>query len=79
MKSEAVVGWLMWNTMRLLAGLGLAVLAGGVLMLVWFMFEVGLAWVSIVVLAGAVVLLATMVKRALEGPIADSTAGEIVE
>ena len=79
MNSEAVVGWLMWNAMRLLAGLGLAVLAGGVVMLVWFMFEVGLAWVSIVLLAGAVALLATIVKRVIDGPTGDSAPSEIVE
>jgi hypothetical protein len=62
-----MVGWLMWNTMRLLAGVGLLTLAGGVVMLIWFMFEVGLAWVSIVVLAGVVVLLVTLVRRALSG------------
>ena len=36
-------------------------------MLIWFMFEVGLAWVSIVVLAGVVVLLVTLVRAALSG------------
>jgi len=67
MNTGAMVGWLMWNTMRLLAGVGLLTLAGGVVMLIWFMFEVGLAWVSIVVLAGVVVLLVTLVRRALSG------------
>ena len=67
MNTDAMVGWLMWNTMRLLAGVGLLILAGGVVMLIWFMFEVGLAWVSIVVLAGVVVLLVTLVRAALSG------------
>jgi hypothetical protein len=67
MNTGAVVGWLMWNTLRLLAGLGLLILAGGVVMLIWFMFDAGLAWVAIVVLAGAVGLLATFVRRALSG------------
>jgi hypothetical protein len=79
MNPEAVLGWLMWNTMRLLAGLGLAILAGGVVMLIWFMFDAGLAWVSIVVLIGAVVLLATFVRRVVAGPTGTSATGEIVE
>jgi len=81
MNSTAVVGWLMWNTMRLLAGVGLAILGGSVVMLIWFMFEVGLAWVSIAFIAGAVVLLVTFVRRALAGfgPPSASAAGEIIE
>jgi hypothetical protein len=51
-----MIGWLMWNGMRVLAALGLLILGGGVVLLVWFMFEVGLAWIAIVVIA--VVLLA---------------------
>jgi hypothetical protein len=74
-----VIGWLMWNTMRLLAALGLIILGAGVVMLVWFMFDVGLAWVSIVVLAGAALLLATFVRRVLSGPTTESAASEIVE
>jgi hypothetical protein len=67
MNSTAVVGWLMWNTMRLLAGIGLAILGVSVVILIWFMFEVGLAWVSIAFLVGALVLLASFVRRALAG------------
>jgi hypothetical protein len=81
MKSTAVVGWLIWNTMRLLAAIGLAILGGSVVMLIWFMFEVGLAWVSIALIAGALVLLVTFVRRALSGlgPANSSAAGEIIE
>jgi hypothetical protein len=71
----------MWNAMRLLAALGLVILGGVVVMLIWFMFEVGLAWVSIVALVGAVALLAVFVRRALAGygPSADSAVGDIIE
>jgi hypothetical protein len=72
----------MWNTMRALAALGLLVLGGGVLMLVWFMFEVGLAWVSFVVIAGALVLLGVFVRRVLTGLGPSTSAGaasEIIE
>jgi hypothetical protein len=48
-----VIGWLMWNTMRLLAGLGLTILGGGVVLLIWFMFDVGFAWISFVFLGTA--------------------------
>jgi hypothetical protein len=74
-----MLGWLMWNTMRFMAALGLAVLGGSVVLLIWFMFDVGLAWVAVAVLVGALVLLGTFVRRLAEGPTADSAAGEIVE
>lgn len=72
----------MWNGMRALAALGLAILGGSVLMLVWFMFEVGLAWVSFVVIAGALVLLAVFVRRLLTGlgpSTSSSAASELIE
>jgi hypothetical protein len=46
----------MWNGMRVLAALGLVILGGAVVLLVWFMFVVGLAWVSIVVIAVALLV-----------------------
>jgi hypothetical protein len=72
----------MWNTMRALAALGFVILGGGVFMLVLFMFEVGLAWVSFVVIAGALVLLAVFARRLLTGlgPSTSATAAsEIIE
>ena len=72
----------MWNMMRALAALGFVVLGGGVLMLVWFMFVVGLAWVSFVVIAGALVLLAVFVRRLLTGLGPATNAGaasEVIE
>jgi hypothetical protein len=80
MNWTAVVGWLIWNTMRLLAALGLTVLAGMVGLLIWFMFDAGLAWISIVLLAAGLVLVFSFVKRVQIGPLANSDAGrEIVE
>jgi hypothetical protein len=57
-----MIGWLMWNGMRLMAALGLTVLAGSLVMLIWFMFDVGFAWISFVVI-GLLVLLAVFVLR----------------
>ena len=75
-----MAGWLIWSTMRLLAGLGLAVLGGMVVLLIWFLFEAGLAWIAIVLIAAGGVLLATFVQRVRIGPLASSDpAQEIVE
>jgi hypothetical protein len=59
-----MLGWFMWNGMRVLAGLGLLVAGGSLVLLIWFMFEVGLAWVAFVAI-GLVLLLAWLVLRAL--------------
>jgi len=56
----------MWNGMRLLAALGLTILGGSVVLLIWFMFDVGFAWISIVALASAVVLAVHFLRRAHE-------------
>jgi hypothetical protein len=62
--STAVMGWFIWNTMRALAALGLTLLATSVVLAVWFMFKVGLAWVAILVIVLALVL-ALLTLRAL--------------
>lgn len=49
-------GWLLWNAMRLFAALGLAVLAGSLALLVWFLFVVGFAWIAILVIGLAMLL-----------------------
>jgi hypothetical protein len=59
-----MLGWFMWNGMRVFAGLGLLILGGSVVLLIWFMFEVGLAWVAFVAIA-LVLLLASLVLRAV--------------
>jgi energy-converting hydrogenase Eha subunit E len=64
MLSAAMLGWFLWNGMRVLAGLGLVVLGGSLFLLIWFMFEVGLAWVAFVAI-GLVLLLASLVLRAV--------------
>jgi hypothetical protein len=70
-----MIGWLMWNTMRLMAALGLTVLAGSLAMLIWFMFEVGFAWISFIII-GLLVLLGTFVlRRALALRKRDSDSG----
>jgi hypothetical protein len=60
-----MIGWLMWNGMRLMAALGLTVLAGSLVMLIWFMFDVGFAWLSFVVIGLLVLLAVFVLKRAL--------------
>ena len=60
-----MIGWLMWNGMRLMAALGLTVLAGSLVMLIWFMFDVGFAWISFVVIGLLVVMAVFVLRRAL--------------
>jgi hypothetical protein len=59
-----MLGWFMWNGMRALAGLGLLILGGSVFLFVWFMFEVGLAWVAFVAIA-LLLVLAWLALRAI--------------
>ena len=53
--------------MRLLAALGVTVLAGGIVLLIWFMFDVGFAWISWVAIGGALLLVLVFVRRVLTG------------
>jgi hypothetical protein len=62
-----MIGWLMWNGMRLLAALGLTILGGGVVLLIWFMFDVGFAWISWVAIASAVALAVYFLGRLYSG------------
>jgi hypothetical protein len=57
----------MWNTMRLLAALGLTILGGSGVMLIWFMFLVGFAWISFVAIGSALVLAVVLVRRVRSG------------
>jgi hypothetical protein len=58
------MGWFIWNTMRVLAALGLTLLGTSLVLLIWFMFKVGLAWVSILAI-GLALLLALLTLKAL--------------
>jgi hypothetical protein len=51
------MGWLAWQTMRLLALLGFALLTTTFVFFVWLLFEVGFDWVGFLVI-GLVLLLA---------------------
>jgi hypothetical protein len=57
------MGWLIWNTMRLLAALGFALFTLTLVLFVWFMFEVGFAWFAIVVIGLASLLVFFSVKN----------------
>jgi hypothetical protein len=62
-----VGGWLMWNGMRVLAVLGFALFTTTIVLFVWFMFEVGFAWVGIVVIVLAALLVFFSVKNLRTG------------
>jgi Ca2+/Na+ antiporter len=57
------MGWIIWNAMRLAAILGLALFTLSFILFVWYMFEVGFAWVGIVVIVLAFLLLFFSVKN----------------
>jgi hypothetical protein len=61
------MGWLMWNTMRVAATIGFALFTLTIILFVWFMFEVGFAWVAIVVIALAALLVFFSVKNLRTG------------
>jgi hypothetical protein len=50
------MGWLIWNAMRTLAVIGFVLFTTTIVLFVWFMFDVGFAWVGIVVIALALLL-----------------------
>ena len=58
------MGWFIWNTMRALAVLGLTLFGASYVLLIWFMFKVGLAWVSILAI-GLALFLALLLLKAL--------------
>ena len=57
------MGWIIWNAMRLAAILGLALFTLSLIFFVWFMFEVGFAWLGILVIVLAFLLLFFSVKN----------------
>jgi hypothetical protein len=61
------MGWIIWNAMRLAAILGFALFTFSLILFVWFMFEIGFAWVGIVVLVSAFLLLFFSVKNRKKG------------
>jgi hypothetical protein len=60
------MGWIIWNAMRLAALVGLAFLTLSLIFFVWRMFEVGFAWLGIVVIVLAFLLLFFSVKNRKE-------------
>jgi hypothetical protein len=62
-----VIGWLMWNTMRLAAALGLALFSLTLILFVWFMFDVGFAWLGLLVIGLAVLILFFSVRNLRTG------------
>ena len=61
------MGWIIWNAMRLAAALGFALFALTIVLFLWFMFDVGFAWVAIVVLGLTSLLLFFSVKNRKRG------------
>jgi Ca2+/Na+ antiporter len=61
------MGWIIWNAMRLAAILGFALFTFSLILFVWFMFEIGFAWVGIVVLVLTFLLLFFSVKNRKKG------------
>ena len=57
------MGWLIWNAMRLLALIGFVLFTTTIVLFVWFMFDVGFAWVGIVVIALALLLVFFTIKN----------------
>ena len=57
------MGWLLWNAMRALAVIGLVLFATTIVLFVWFMFDVGFAWLGIVVIALALLLVFFTIKN----------------
>ena len=63
MRMSELTGWLLWNTMRVLALLGYALITTTFVLVLFFMFEAGLAWIAFVVI-GLVLLLLFVEARA---------------
>jgi hypothetical protein len=57
------MGWLIWNAMRTLAVIGFVLFTTTIVLFVWFMFDVGFAWVGIVVIALALLLVFFTIKN----------------
>jgi hypothetical protein len=57
------MGWLIWNTMRVLAVVGFVLFTTTIVLFVWFMFDVGFAWLGIVVIALALLLVFFTIKN----------------
>jgi hypothetical protein len=57
------MGWLIWNVMRVLAVVGFVLFATTIALFVWFMFDVGFAWVGIVVIALVLLLVFFTIKN----------------
>jgi hypothetical protein len=57
------MGWLIWNAMRVLAVVGFVLFTTTIVLFVWFMFDVGFAWVGIVVIALALLLVFFTIKN----------------
>jgi hypothetical protein len=63
LRLDKAMGWLIWNAMRLLALIGFVLFTTTIVLFVWFMFDVGFAWVGIVVIALALLLVFFTIKN----------------
>jgi hypothetical protein len=63
LRLDKAMGWLIWNAMRTLAVIGFVLFTTTIVLFVWFMFDVGFAWVGIVVIALALLLVFFTIKN----------------
>ena len=63
LRLDKAFGWLIWNTMRVLAVVGFVLFTTTIVLFVWFMFDVGFAWVGVVVIALALLLVFFTIKN----------------
>ena len=63
LRLDKAMGWLIWNAMRALAVVGFVLFTTTIVLFVWFMFDVGFAWVGVVVIALALLLVFFTIKN----------------
>jgi hypothetical protein len=57
------MGWLLWNATRLLAVLAIAFMGSLLTFFVWLAFDADLAWLAILLLAVALLLLVSAIRH----------------
>ena len=62
-----MIGWLVWKAMYVVAVLGAALVTLTFILFVWFMFDVGFAWVAVVVIGLVSLLLFFAVRNRGKG------------
>jgi hypothetical protein len=60
---QPAMGWLLWNATRLLAALAIAFMGSLLTFFVWLAFDADLAWLAILLLAVALLLLVSAIRH----------------